>query len=63
VAIIAKLSSIVVIADAGLQPVVARSGTAIGRMIQAIPEFILPLAIILVLWLMWRTRPSTGLLA
>ena len=60
---IAKLSSIVVIADAGLQPVVARSGTAIGRMIQAIPEFILPLAIILVLWLMWRTRPSTGLLA
>ena len=60
---IAKLGSTVVMADAGLQPVVGRSGTVIGRIIQAIPEFILPLAIILVLWLMWRTRSSTGALA
>jgi hypothetical protein len=56
---IAKVGSSIVMAQAGLQPVVGRAGSVVGRIIQAVPEFILPLAIVLVLWLIWRSRTAT----
>jgi len=59
-ALIAKLSSGIIIAKTGLQPVVSPAGTIAGRLIQAIPEFILPLAIALVLFVLWRSRKSAG---
>jgi hypothetical protein len=57
-ALVAKFASGIVIAEAGLQPVASPAGTLTGRLIQAVPEFILPLAIVLVLFLLWRSRTS-----
>lgn len=51
-----EIASRIVMAAAGLTPIVGRAGSMTGRVIQDIPEIYLPLAIILALWAI-RRRP------
>jgi len=59
-AIGAKVTSDTITSAAGLRPAVPRAGAIAGLNIQAIPEIILPLAIVVALFLIrrWRTAPG-----